>query len=116
MGLYENTIRLKGFLGRSAEIRADKRGREFIVLSLATRTGYRNSQTGEWVASTDWHRLVASGQWTELAQTLREGDYIFAEGELRSSQYAIAEGKKRRVWEVRVVRLVKLAKPDSYHQ
>jgi hypothetical protein len=52
MALYTNEITLKGFLGKSAESFATKQGRNLVVLSLATKSGYKDKQTNEWVNHT----------------------------------------------------------------
>ncbi|MGH3626535.1 MAG: hypothetical protein ACRDRL_03695 [Sciscionella sp.] len=41
MALYENTIRLKGFLGRDAEIKQTSNN-PLIILSLATKSSYKD--------------------------------------------------------------------------
>lgn len=100
MAIYDNYVRLKGFIGKQAEIRTDSRGKRFVILSLCTKYSYRNSQTAQLVTSTDWHRLVVFGSSTETTETLTKGDYVRVEGELRSTQYPTPDGKKRRVWEL----------------
>ena len=42
MALYENKITLKGFLGKDAENFATKQQRTFTVLSLSTKSGYKD--------------------------------------------------------------------------
>jgi len=102
MAIYENYIRVKGFVGNQAQIRNDSRGKEFVILSLCTKSTYRNRQTEQLVTSTDWHRLVVFGPLAERAKMLAKGSYVCAAGELRSTQYPVPGGKKRRVWEIRV--------------
>ena len=69
---------------------------------------------------TEWHRIVAFGKPAEYAKSLKKGDYVEIEGELRSTEFDIevGEGKKkttvkRRGWEVRASIVKKLAKPAS---
>lgn len=120
MALYENKITLKGYLGKDAENFATKQQRTFTVLSLATRSGYKDKQTDEWVNHTEWHRIVAFGKSADYAKDLKRGDYVEVEGELRSTEYdaEVGEGRKkttvkRRGWEVRVSIVKKLAQPSS---
>ena len=47
MALYENNIKLKGFLGKDAENFATKQQKTFTVLSLATKSGYKDKQKNE---------------------------------------------------------------------
>lgn len=105
MAIYENYIRVKGFIGKQAQIRNDSHGKQFVVLSLCTKASYKNRQTDQLVTSTDWHRLVVFGPLSEQAKSCEKGTYMVAEGELRGSQYAVPGGNKRRVWEIRVTSL-----------
>jgi len=120
MALYTNTVTLKGYLGKNTENIATKQQRTFTVLSLATKSGYKDKQTGQWVNHTEWHRIVAFGKPADYAKSLKKGDYVEIEGELRSTEYdaQVGDGKKkttvkRRGWEVRASIVRKLAQPES---
>ena len=120
MALYENNIKLKGFLGKDAENFATKQQKTFTVLSLATKSGYKDKQKNEWVNHTEWHRIVAFGKPADYAKDLKKGDYVEIEGELRSSEFdvQVGEGKKkttvkRRGWEIRASIVKKLAQSES---
>ena len=120
MALYENNIKLKGFLGKDAENFATRQQKTFTVLSLATKSGYKDKQKNEWVNHTEWHRIVAFGKPADYAKNLKKGDYVEIEGELRSSEFdvQVGEGKKkttvkRRGWEVRTSIVKKLEQPES---
>ncbi|MDW5266987.1 MULTISPECIES: single-stranded DNA-binding protein [Acidobacteriaceae] len=120
MALYENNIKLKGFIGKDAENFATKQQKTFSVLSLATKSGYKEKQTQQWVNHTEWHRIVAFGKPADYAKDLKKGDYVEIEGELRSTEFdaEVGEGKKkttlkRRGWEIRANIVKKLAQPES---
>jgi single-strand DNA-binding protein len=120
MALYENNLKLKGFIGKDAENFATKQQRTFTVLSLSTKSGYKDKQTQQWVNHTEWHRIVVFGKPADFAKNLMKGDYVEIEGELRSTEYdaEVGEGKKkttvkRRGWEVRASIVKKLVKPAS---
>jgi single-strand DNA-binding protein len=120
MALYENKITLKGFLGKDAENVATKQQKTFTVLSLATKSGYKDKQTGKWVNHTEWHRIVAFGKPAEYANGLKKGDYVEVEGEVRSTEFPkeVGEGQKKvklafRDKEVRASIVKKLAQPES---
>ena len=119
MALYENTIRLKGFTGKDAITQATTNGKSVVVLSLATKSSYKDKKTGAWIARTEWHRIVCFAKPAEYAKGLKKGDYIEVEGELRSSEFdsEVGSGKqkstiKRRSWEVRASTVKKLARPQ----
>jgi single-strand DNA-binding protein len=97
MALYENKITVKGFLGKDAESFSTRTQKTFVVLSLATKDGYKDQQTKEWVNSTEWHRIVAFGKPADYAKGLKKGDYVEVEGELHSTQYEkeVGQGKNK---------------------
>ena len=120
MALYENKVTLKGFVGKHAESFATKNQTTFVVFSLAVKNGYKDRQTNEWVNRTEWPRIVAFGKPADIAKTLKKGDYVEVEGELRSTEreFEIVKDKKKtkikiRDWEVRANTVKKLAKPQS---
>ena len=118
MALYENSIWLKGFLGKDPETKETRNGTTLTVLSLATKSSYRRKD--EWVSTTEWHRIVCFNQLADYALTLKKGDYVEVKGEIRSSEFqsAVGEGRKktsvkRRSWEVRAKSVQKLTRADS---
>ena len=118
MALYENKITLKGFIGNDAESKTTRQQREFVVLSLATRSGYKDRQKDEWVNHTEWHHIVAFGKPAEYAKVLKKGDYVEIEGELRSTEREAEIVKKDRSgritlrsWEIRASAVRKLQPP-----
>ena len=118
MALYENTIKLKGFLGKDAKTQTTASGKTFTVLSLATKSSYKDKKTNKWVSRSEWHRVICFNQLAENARELKKGDYVEVEGELRSSEFdsAVGEGKtktsvKRRSWEARAASLQQLSRP-----
>ena len=120
MALYENKITLKGYLGNDAENLSTKQQKTFTVLSLATKSGYKDKQTGEWVNHTEWHRIIAFGKAAEYARNLSKGAYVEVEGEVRSTERdaEIVKDKKKtktklRGWEIRASIVRKLAQSQS---
>ncbi|MGC1783359.1 MAG: single-stranded DNA-binding protein [Acidobacteriaceae bacterium] len=120
MALYENKITLKGYIGKDAENFATKQQKTFTVLSLATKSGYKDKQTKQWINHTEWHRIVAFGKPADYAKSLKKGDYVEVEGELRSTEYdaEVGEGRKkatvkRRGWEIRASIVRKLTQPQA---
>jgi single-strand DNA-binding protein len=120
MALYENNVKLKGYIGKDAESFATKNQTTFVVFSLAVKNGYKDRQTNEWVNRTEWPSIVAFGKPADQAKGLKKGDYVEVEGELRSTEreFEIVKDKKKtkikiRDWEVRANIVKKLAKPQS---
>ena len=120
MALYENEIKLKGYVGKDAESFATKNQTQLVVFTLATKSGYKNKQSGEWVNHTEWHRIVAFGKPADYAKDLKKGDYVEVVGELRSNprEIEVIKDKKKtkstfRDWEVRASIVKKLTRPES---
>lgn len=112
--IYLNTVTLIGFIGSEPDSRQTKDNKTFTVLSLATKTSWKNKQIGEWESRTEWHRGVVFGPLAAFAATLKRGAHVQIQGELRSREYEKPlEGKKKimvqhRVWEIHVTSILKL--------
>ena len=89
MALYENNVTLKGYLGKDAETIATKQQRTFAVLSLATKSGYKDKQTQR---VGEPHR-VAPHRRLRQARRLREEP---EEGRLRGGRRRAAQHRVRR--------------------
>ena len=107
MSIYKNTITLKGFLGANAVERTNSNQRPIVVLSLATKSSYKDKQSSEFISRTDWHRVIAFGRLAESAKGLTKGTYVEVEGQLQSREYVSGE-TKRRISEVRARSIAKL--------
>jgi len=120
MELYENEQKLRGFVGKDAESFATKNQTTVVTFSLATKSGYKDKKTNQWVNKTEWHRIVAFGKPADYAKGLKKGDYVEVVGETQTNQFdkEFGDGKKKtkvtfREKEVRASTVKKLAKPVS---
>jgi single-strand DNA-binding protein len=113
--MYDNSVRLIGFLGRDAEKRTARNNTPYVILNLATTVRWRSKESQENVERTEWHRLVAWGNLAKFAGTLRRGNHISAEGELR---YRIISDKDNSEMEHRLaeIHLAKIGKLDRSEQ
>jgi single-strand DNA-binding protein len=110
--MYQNRISLIGFLGQDATTRTANAS--FTVLSLATKSSYKDKKTGEYNGHTEWHRCVVWGRLAEYAKTLTKGTHVAVEGELRSRERVDKKtDAKQRVWEVRVASILKLDRAEK---
>ena len=111
--MYQNRITLIGFLGQDATTRTANNA-SFTVLSLATKSSYKDKKTGEYNGHTEWHRCIVWGKLTEYATTLKKGAHLAVEGELRSRETTDKKtNAKQRVWEVRVSSILKLDRAEK---
>ena len=86
-----------------------------MILNLATTVRWRAKESKENVERTEWHRLVAWGNLAKFAGTLKRGNHISAEGELR---YRMISDKEHPAVEHRLaeIHLAKIGKLDRGEQ
>ena len=85
--MYRNRITLIGFSARTPEARTTNNAEAFTVLSLATKTSYKDKKTGEYINRTEWHRCIVWGKLAEYAKKIQKGAHLAVEGELRSREF-----------------------------
>ncbi len=105
--MYLNNVILTGFLGGDADTRTTKSNTNFAAFSLATKNSWKDRATGEWASRTEWHRAVVFGRLTAFAATLKKGNHVQIQGQLRTREYVKDEAKKT-VTEIRVTSILKL--------
>jgi len=91
--MYQNKVTLIGFLGSDAEVRTSN-DRSFTTFSLATKSSYKDKNSGQYVSHTEWHRCVVFGRLSEFAKTL-------------------TKGSQQRIWEIRVGTILKLDRAEN---
>ncbi|MCV6638286.1 single-stranded DNA-binding protein [Candidatus Albibeggiatoa sp. nov. NOAA] len=96
-----NKVMLIGRLGNDPEIRTTANGAAVANLSLATNSGYKDNQTGEWRETTEWHRVVFFSRSAEVARDyLRKGSQVYIEGRLQTRKWQDQSGAERYTTEV----------------
>ncbi len=97
--MYQNKVNLIGFLGNDAEVHTAN-DRSFTTFSVATKSSYKDRQSGEYVSHTEWHRCVVFGGLSKFAGTLTKGTYrwkaSFAAGSTRPKGLAARARKSKR--------------------
>ena len=113
--MYDNSVRLIGFLGRDAEKRTARNNTPYVILNLATTVRWRSKESQGNAERTEWHRLVAWGNLAKFAGTLKRGNHISAEGELR---YRVISDKDNSEVQHRLaeIHLAKIGKLDRSEQ
>ena len=121
MTIFENNVKLRGFLVTYAEVPSSDGITEdaYAVLFLATTSGTWDIATNEWTPRTTCHRVVCPGPWfCGFTRGMRRGDYVEVEGELYVHDYerpVVVEGErftaKRYTCEVRATQVRKLERP-----
>ncbi len=103
-----NKIMIIGNLGADPELRYTPSGKAVTELRVAVNDN-RKGPDGEWIEETLWFRVSVWEQAAErLAEQLRKGNKIYAEGSLRAREYEARDGQKRTSLELAFARVVNL--------
>ena len=121
--LFENTVKLRGFLGNDAQAPSSDRITEdaFAILVLATVSGIWDLSTNEWTPRTDSHRIICPGPFfCGMVRGMRRGDYLEVEGELRALEQergVVVAGErfpvKHATYAVHAIRIQRLDRPEA---
>ena len=123
MQLFENSVKLRGFLGKDAEAPSSDhiQNKSFAVLLLATVSGLWDLGNNQWNPRTDWHRVICPGPYfCGFVRGMRRGDYLEVEGELRTQEQnrtVVVAGErfpmKHGSYLVHATRITRLDRPDA---
>ena len=103
-----NKMMIIGNLGADPELRYTPSGKAVTELRVAVNNNQRGPD-GEWVEETLWFRVSVWEQAAErLAEQLRKGNKVYAEGQLRVREYESRDGEKRQSLELGFARVVNL--------
>ena len=112
--MYLNRATIIGYLGNDAEVRNGKNNQNFTTFSVATKTSYKDKESGEYISHTEWHRCIVFGKFGEFAATLKKGAHVQVEGEIRHTEYTPKKAKKPvRTDSVRVTSILKLDRAEK---
>jgi len=103
-----NKMMIIGNLGADPELRYTPSGKAVTELRVAVNDN-RKGPDGEWIEETLWFRVSVWEQQAErLAEQLRKGNKIYAEGQLKAREYEARDGQKRTSLELAFARVVNL--------
>jgi single-strand DNA-binding protein len=96
-----NKVILIGRLGANPEIKYMPSGRAVSTFSVATNDGYKDKQTGQFIESTEWHRINVFGQQAEtLGSYAKKGQLLYVEGKIRTNKWQDKNGQDRYTTEI----------------
>jgi single-strand DNA-binding protein len=104
--MYRNHIVLAGYLARDAESRGGDDSTPYVVLTLVTKSSWREKDGG-WKTHSEYHRCVAWGARFADVAALKRGAHLQIEGELRSREYE-KDGSAQRISEIRASTVLRL--------
>ena len=103
-----NKMMIIGNLGADPELRYTPSGKAVTELRVAVNDN-RKGPDGEWIEETLWFRVSVWEQQAErMAEQLRKGHKIYAEGQLKAREYEARDGQKRTSLELSFARVVNL--------
>jgi len=91
-----NKVIILGRLGFDPEVRYMPSGSAVATLRVATTDGYKDKQSGEFIESTEWHRVVLFGRLAEIAgEYLKKGRMVYVEGRIRTQKWTDQSGVEK---------------------
>ena len=89
-----NKMLIIGNLGADPELRYSQSGKAVVNMRVAVNSRSRAAD-GEWQDETLWLRVIAFDKQAErLAEQLRKGHRVYAEGRLRARDWEAQDGRK----------------------
>ncbi len=91
-----NKVVLVGRLGMNPEMSATTAGIPVINLNVATNDGYKDKESGNFIDTTEWHKVTIFGNLAEIAgQYLVKGKLVYLEGKLKTNKWQDNDGVDR---------------------
>ena len=113
MNLFENTIKLRGFLGKDAEVPSSEGITEdaYAVLTLCVESGMWWRPANEWISRTAWYRVICQGAFfCGFTRGMKQGDFIEIDGHLVIQRYRQSNFREP-VYEIYATRIQRLEIP-----
>ena len=96
---YINAAQIAGNLGKDADTATTKDGNNVTRLSIASNKKWTDKE-GKEHETTDWFRVAAWGNLGMFAASLKQGDAVLVQGELRTGEYTDDKKIKRQTVEL----------------
>lgn len=97
-----NKVMLLGNVGQEPQIRTTQNGKKIASFSLATKEGYKNKQTGEYIEQTQWHKVVIYNENIAniVEKYVSKGSKLFIEGSLQTRKWTDNSGVDKYITEI----------------
>ncbi len=106
-----NKVILLGNLGKDPEFRSFENGSSKVSFTLATTDSYQNKATGETIAQTEWHNVVAWRGLADIVQKyVKKGDKIYVEGKLKSRSWNDQDGNTKYITEIEADNIIMMSR------
>ncbi len=109
-----NKVMIIGNLTRDPNLRYTPSNTAVCSFGLATNRQW-TTDDGELEERTDFHNIVSWAKLAEICdQILQKGDKVYVEGRLQTREWKTDDEPNRRVTEVVIDNMIKLASPHGY--
>ena len=97
-----NKVILLGNLGQDPDIRTMQNGKKVCTFSIATSNSWKDKDTGEKKAKTEWHRVVVfnEGLVGVVENYIKKGTKLYIEGSLQTRKWTDDSGTEKYTTEV----------------
>jgi single-strand DNA-binding protein len=97
-----NKATLIGNLGKDPEIRTFQNGGRAASFSIATSESWKDKESGERKARTEWHRIsvMSEGLVTVAEKYLNKGSKVYIEGRLETRKWTDKDGQEKYTTEI----------------
>jgi len=96
---YINAAQIAGNLGKDAATSTTKGGKNVTRFSIAANKKWTD-KSGKEHETTDWFRVAAWNNLAKFASSLKQGDAVLVQGELRTGEYTDDKNVKRQPVEI----------------
>ena len=96
-----NKVILVGNLGRDPETRSTPSGAQVCNVTIATSRNWKDTNSGDRVEETEWHRVVFYDRLAEIAgEYLKKGRPVYVEGRLKTRKWTDKDGVEKYTTEI----------------
>lgn len=86
----ENLVILIGHVGQDPDVRTLQNGGVVTRFNIATKDGYKDKNTGDWVDITDWNSVVNYGK---ISEHIKKGSKVIVKGKIKTDSYTKDDAK-----------------------
>jgi single-strand DNA-binding protein len=114
MAVSLNKVMLIGTVGKDPECKAAG-GFNIVNLSIATQNVEKDKQTGAYVKTSEWHKIVLFGKAADYAMSyVKKGSLVYVEGKMKTSKYTGKDNIERYVTSVTASSITSLERKPNH--
>ena len=104
--MFRNHFAVLGNAGAEPTLRKTLTGGVVATVNVATNYRHKDPETGQWLESTEWHRITAFDRLAkQLQESVAKGTLVVATGYMRTRKFVDAHHEDRYVHELVATRI-----------